>query len=77
MFDGYNARRTMAYSMPDYVYSRSYAGGGHGTTGNAQTFGGAGFTIGPTAVDFTGPRPEANLRGKLMLCTKAFTLKMI
>ena len=68
MFDGYNACRTLAYTMPDYVYAVP-AGGGHGTTGNGQTFGGAGFTIGPTAVDFTGPRPEAIARCNLYLTT--------
>ena len=67
MVDGYNARRTMAYSMPDYVYPVP-AAGGHGSTGNGQTFGGSGFTIGPTApADFLGPRPEAIARCNLYL----------
>ena len=66
MFDGYNSRRTMAYSMPDYIFPVP-AGGGHGTTGNGQTFGGAGFQIGPTALDFVGPRPEAIARCNLYL----------
>ena len=67
MFDSYNSRRTMAYSMPDSVFPVP-AGGGHGTTGNGQTFGGSGFTIGPSApADFLGPRPEAIARCNLYL----------
>lgn len=63
LFDNFNAERTMAYSMPDYVYN--VTGTGHGTTGNGQTFGGSGFQIGPTALDFVGPRPESIVRMNL------------
>lgn len=57
LFDGYNAKRTMQYTNPDYVFP--VTGPGHGTTGNGQTFGGTGYQIGPTAADFVAPRPEA------------------
>lgn len=55
MFDGFNAERTLNYTMPDYVFP--ITGPGHGTTGNGQTFGGTGYTIGPSGADFTAPRP--------------------
>ena len=54
-FDALNAKRTNAYSMPDYIFP--VTGPGHGTTGNGQTFGGTGYQIGPTAADFVCPRP--------------------
>lgn len=63
MYDSFNAERTMQFTMPDYVYP--VTGSGHGTTGNGQTFGGSGFQIGPTALDFVGPRPEAIVRVNL------------
>lgn len=65
IFDSWNAERTMNYSMPDYVYP--VTGPGHGTTGNNQSFGGTGYTIGPTAVDFQGPRPVAIARMNLLM----------
>lgn len=65
-FDAYNAQRTMQYTQPDYVFP--ITGPGHGTTGNAQSFGGTGYTIGPTAVDFTVPfRPVAIPRMNLYM----------
>ena len=63
MFDGYNARRTMMYTMPDYVFPVTQPG--HGVTGNGQSFGGSGFQIGPTALDFVAPRPTAIVRMNL------------
>ena len=71
MFDAYNARRTMQYTQPDFVYP--VTGPGHGTTGNGQTFFGTGYTIGPTAVDFTGPRPEAIVRMNLYMSSTSPT----
>jgi hypothetical protein len=65
LYDGYNARRTMAYSMPDYVFP--VTGPGHGSTGNGQTFGGTGYQIGPTATDFVAPRPVAIARMNLYM----------
>jgi hypothetical protein len=65
MFDGYNAERTMNYSRPDYVFP--VTGPGHGTTGNGQTFGGSGYLIGPTAVDFVAPRPVEICRMNLYM----------
>lgn len=63
LFDSYNSRRTMMYTMPDYVFP--ILGPGHGVTGNAQTFGGSGYQIGPTSLDFVAPRPEAIVRVNL------------
>lgn len=65
MFDSWNAERTLNYTMPDYVYP--VTGPGHGTTGNNNSFGGTGYQIGPTAVDFVGPRPVAIARANLIL----------
>jgi hypothetical protein len=65
LFDGYNARRTMQYTEPDFVFP--VTGPGHGTTGNGQTFGGTGYQIGPTALDFVAPRPAAIARANLYL----------
>lgn len=60
LFDAFNARRTMNYTMPDYIFP--ITGPGTGTTGNGQTFGGSGYTIGPSGADFTAPRPVAIAR---------------
>ena len=65
MFDSYNAERTLNYTMPDYVFP--ILGPGHGTTGNGQTFGGSGYEIGPTALDFVAPRPVSIVRMNLYL----------
>lgn len=65
MFDAYNARRTMNYTQPDYVFP--ITGPGHGTTGNGQSFGGTGFEIGPTSSDFVAPRPVAIARMNLYM----------
>jgi hypothetical protein len=65
MFDGFNAKRTMQYSNPDYVFPVN--GPGHGTTGNNQSFGGTGYEIGPTALDFVAPRPESIIRMNLYM----------
>ena len=54
-FDAWNAERTLNYTIPDYVFA--VTGSGHGTTGNGQTFGGAGYQIGTGAPDFNVPRP--------------------
>lgn len=63
MYDGFNAKRTMAYSMPDYVFP--ITGPGTGTTGNGQTWYGTGYTIGPSGADFTAVRPVQIVRVNL------------
>ncbi len=65
LFDGLNAKRTMQYTMPDYIFP--ITGPGTGTTGNGNTFAGSGYTIGPSGADFTAPRPEAIVRLNLYL----------
>jgi hypothetical protein len=70
-FDSANAERTMQYADPDYVYPVTAKG--HGTTGNNQSFGGAGFTIGPGATDFSGPRPVAIARCNLLMTSASPT----
>lgn len=65
IFDRYNAERTMQFTMPDYVFP--IAGPGHGTTGNNQSFGGTGYQIGPTALDFVANRPESIVRMNLYM----------
>ena len=64
-YDTWNAERTMQYNKPDYVFP--ITGSGHGTTGNGQTFGGAGYQIGPTALDFVCERPVDIVRMNLYL----------
>jgi hypothetical protein len=64
IYDGFNAKRTMQYTMPDYVFP--VTGPGTGTTGNGQTFGGTGYTIGPTG-DFVAARPESIVRMNLYM----------
>ena len=66
MYDSANAERTLNYSMPDYVFP--VTGPGHGSTGNGQQFGGTGYQIGPTALDFVTPfRPVAIVRINLYM----------
>lgn len=65
MYDGFNAERTLNYTMPDYIFP--ITGPGTGTTGNGNTFGGSGYTIGPSGADFTAPRPTAIVRMNLYL----------
>ncbi len=65
MYDGFNAERTLNYTMPDYVFP--ITGPGTGTTGNGQTFGGSGYSIGPSGADFTAPRPVTIVRMNLYL----------
>ena len=66
MYDSANAERTMNYTMPDYVFP--VTGPGHGSTGNGQHFGGTGYQIGPTALDFVTPtRPVAIVRMNLYM----------
>lgn len=72
MFDGFNAERTLNYTMPDYVYPVN--GPGHGTTGNGQTFSGTGYQIGPGAADFNGPRPESIVRMNLYMTSASPTI---
>src|SRR5208282_1362138 len=72
LVDGWNAKRTLGYTMPDYIYP--VTGTGHGSTGNSQTFGGCGYQIGPTATDFVGPRPVAIARMNLLLTTSSPTM---
>ncbi len=60
MYDGWNAERTLNYSVPDYTYPITGAG--------SQTSG-CGFQIGPTAADWVGPRPEAIIRMNMLLTT--------
>ena len=64
-FDEWNAERTLNYTMPDYVFPVTTQGSG--TTGNGQTFGGTGYTIGPTAPDFQTNRPVKIARMNLLL----------
>ena len=71
LYDGWNAERTLNYSMPDYVFP--VTGPGHGATGNAQTFGGTGYTIGPSGADFTAPRPESIVRANLYMTSTSPT----
>ena len=71
LFDAYNAKRTMQYTMPDYVYD--VTGAGHGTTGNGQTFSGSGYQIGPSALDFIGPRPNVIVRMNLYMTSASPT----
>ena len=72
MFDGYNAKRTMAYTQPDYVFP--IIGPGHGTTGNGQSFGGTGYQIGPSAADFVvNPRPNVICRMNLYMTSASPT----
>jgi len=71
MYDSWNARRTMQYTMPDYVFP--VTGPGHGSTGNGQTFGGTGYEIGPTAADFVAPRPVAIARMNLYMTSASPT----
>lgn len=63
LFDGYNAQRTMNFTIPDYIYP--VTGVGHATIESGQVFG-CGFEIGPTALDFVGPRPTAIVRCNLL-----------
>lgn len=66
MFDAYNTQRTMNYTQPDYVFP--ILGPGHGVTGNNQSFGGTGYQIGPTALDFSVPnRPVDIIRMNLYM----------
>lgn len=68
LFDSFNAKRSMQYTEPDYIFP--VTGPGHGVTGNGQTFNGAGYQIGPTAVDFVTPaRPEALNRVNVYMTT--------
>ena len=71
LFDGFNAERTLNYTMPDYVFP--ITGPGHGTTGNGQTFGGTGYQIGPTASDFVAPRPVQIVRMNLSMTSASPT----
>ena len=71
LYDGFNAERTLNYHMPDYVFS--ITGPGTGTTGNAQSFGGTGYSIGPSGADFTAPRPVAIARMNLYMTSASPT----
>lgn len=71
MYDSWNAKRTMQYTNPDYVYPVTAAG--HGSTGNNQTWGGTGYQIGPNSPDFNGPRPVAISRMNLLMTSASPT----
>ena len=57
MFSGFNAKRTMQFTMPDYVFP--IPGPGHGQTGNGQSFSGSGFQIG-LPISFTATTTSAS-----------------
>lgn len=54
MFDGFNAKRTMAYSIPDYIYPINYANSLNGIYGQ-----GIQYTVGP-AFSFSGTLTTGN-----------------
>lgn len=71
LFDSYNAERTLNYTMPDYIFPITAPG--TGTTGNSNTFGGTGYTIGPSGADFTAPRPTEIVRMNLYMTSSSPT----
>lgn len=58
LFDSWAAERTMGFSIPSAVYP--VTGPGSQTQGN-------GYQIGPTALDWVGPRPESIVRANLVM----------
>src|ERR1700690_3356540 len=72
LFDSWNAERPLQSPRPDYVFA--VPGSGHGTTGNGQTFGGAGYQIGSGAPDFNVPRPTDISKMNLYLTSASPTM---
>ena len=58
MFDSWATERTMGYSVPQYVYP---------VTGAGSQSDGNGYQVGPTALDWVGPRPEVIIRANLKM----------
>jgi hypothetical protein len=66
MVDGFNARRTMNYTIPDYIYP--ITGAGTAALASGQVLG-MGYSIGPSGADFIGPRPEEIVKANLWTST--------
>lgn len=65
ILDGWQTERTMSYWVPAGIFA--VTGPGHGTNSTGQTFGGCGYQIGPTSVDFVGaPRPVSIVKANLI-----------
>lgn len=58
LFDSWQAERTMGFSIPQFQYA---------CPGPGSQSGGNGYQVGPTALDWVGPRPESIVRANCVM----------